>query len=865
MMISRTSNDIATTMMRALLLLPLVASVAAEVGSSGIIARSFVVEFEQGQDLSSYHSKVNPVADTVKTFDYSLFKGATIQFTDDEAAALGVAELRALDSVKNVWPNRVHERPEFNPIRVATAVAAAQRIKRQAINDTFSPHLETQVDRLHAEGITGKGVTIAILDSGIDYNHPALGGCFGPDCLVARGYDFAGDNYTGFNDPIPDGDPMDCSGHGTHVAGIIAAQPNEYGFTGAAPGVRLAAYRVFGCEGGVGDNELLDAYMRAFEDGADIITASIVGRGGWEEDVWSTVVNRIVQSGVPCLVAAGNDGSSGLFSSSVNGTAIASYNTNKIPIFASRANFSVDGGSPQDIVYLRGTPGFAAGLRLPLWTPSFNTSEIAQGCSPFPDNTPDLSGNIVLIRRGGCTFLEKAQNAVARGAQHVLLYDNGVIPAFVTVSVDGLAGIGMVMAETGVNFVNTLASGSEVVLEIVEPDVVQLIVINNTVNGGHPARDTTWSPTYEAKIKPQFGAPGGDILSTIPLSQGGFGVDSGTSMASPFAAAVYALVIESRGPLDPNTLERLLSATANPNLLNDGVQTFPWLAPVAQQGAGIIQAWDAAHAVTFLSRPNIAFNDTDYLEDTTNFTIINTGSEAVTYEIATVSAATAYTFSNDIVPDPFPGMTIDGTFAQLSLSDSRVTVPARSEAAITVIVTPPSIEARRLPVYSGYITLNASNGENLSLPYQGIVGSLNARTVLGSWSVFANATSEVPITANGTLFTLSLNGTDTSAPIPAFQAENVFGSRLVSVVAVRLSDDSSNTTVVSDIFDSPRRWLPRGSPFWDFNGRMADDSFLPAGRYKMRVRALHIFGDSQSSDESQWDQMDSPEFEIRYA
>ncbi|KAH7094934.1 serine-type endopeptidase-like protein [Paraphoma chrysanthemicola] len=859
-------------MMRALLLLPLVASAAAEVASNGVIQRSFIVEFEQGQDLSSYHSKVDPVADTVKTFDYSLFKGATIQFKNDEAAALAVAELRALDSVKNIWPNRLHERPEFNPTRVVTSVASALRVKRQAINDTFSPHLETQVDKLHAEGITGKGVTIAIVDSGIDYNHPALGGCFGPNCLVARGHDFVGNNYTGFNDPIPDDDPMDCSahlldvkGHGTHVAGIIAAQPNEYGFTGAAPGVKLAVYRVFGCEGGAAENELVDASMRAFEDGADIITASVGGTGGWEEDVWSTVINRIVQSGVPFLVAAGNEGSSGLFASSVNGTAIASYNTNKIPIFTSPANFSVDDGSSQDIVYLRGTPGFAAGVRLPLWTPSFNTSEIAQGCSPLPDNTPDLSGNIVLIRRGGCTFLEKAQNAVARGARHVLLYDNGVIPAFVTVSVDGLAGIGMVMAETGVNFVNTLASGSEVVLEIVEPDVVQLVVINNTVNGGHPARDTSWSPTYEAKIKPQFGAPGGDILSTIPLSQGGFGVDSGTSMATPFAAAVYALVRESRGPLNPNTLERLLSATANPNLLNDGVQTFPWLAPVAQQGAGIVQAWDAAHAVTFLSRPNIAFNDTDYLDDTTNFTIINTGNEAVTYEIGTVGAATAYTFSDGIVPDPFPGMTIDGTFAQLSLSDSRVTVPARSEAAITVIVTPPSIEARRLPVYSGYITLNASNGENLSLPYQGIVGSLNAQTVLGSWSVFANATSEVPITSNGTLFTLSLNSTDTSVPIPAFQAEIVFGSPFMSVVAVRLSDDSSNTTVVGDILDSPSRWEPRGSPFWNFNGRMADDSFLPAGRYRMRVRALHIFGDSESLDESQWDQIDSPDFEIRYA
>lgn len=89
----------------------------------------------------------------------------------------------------------------------------------------------TQVDRLHKEGHYGKGIKVAVLDTGVDYTHPALNGglpagqrCFGqPQCQVIGGYDFAGDAYSdGTTDAVPDNDPFaDCPGsmHGTHVAG----------------------------------------------------------------------------------------------------------------------------------------------------------------------------------------------------------------------------------------------------------------------------------------------------------------------------------------------------------------------------------------------------------------------------------------------------------------------------------------------------------------------------------------------------------------------------------------------------------------------------------------------------------------------
>ncbi|RKP27264.1 peptidase S8/S53 domain-containing protein, partial [Syncephalis pseudoplumigaleata] len=111
-------------------------------------------------------------------------------------------------------------------------------------------HVATGVSSLHAEGHYGGGIMIGVIDSGVDYTHPALGGCFGTGCKVAYGYDFVGDNYDGSNTPQPDDDPKEeCTGanrkHGTMVAGIIAAKTKS--LVGVAPDAVLGAYRVTGC------------------------------------------------------------------------------------------------------------------------------------------------------------------------------------------------------------------------------------------------------------------------------------------------------------------------------------------------------------------------------------------------------------------------------------------------------------------------------------------------------------------------------------------------------------------------------------------------------------------------------------------
>lgn len=115
-------------------------------------------------------------------------------------------------------------------------------------------------------------------DIGIDYTHPDLGGCahIGDGCRVIGGHDFVGDAFDGVSDPVPDDDPMDLNGHGTHVAGIIgarAASPN--GVTGVAPGVSFVALKVFGPEGSTWDDIILEAMEAALDMKVDVVKRSL--------------------------------------------------------------------------------------------------------------------------------------------------------------------------------------------------------------------------------------------------------------------------------------------------------------------------------------------------------------------------------------------------------------------------------------------------------------------------------------------------------------------------------------------------------------------------------------------------------------
>ncbi|GKT66375.1 subtilisin-like serine protease PR1C [Colletotrichum tofieldiae] len=384
--------------------------------SSDIVPGAYIVEWEtEAQTSASFYRDLGLDIEHRLDLNFRLFKGVSFRvlnasYNGDTEIARRIGEK---PEVKGIWPVRTIHMPTSKPITTGKkALADSKRSmpgfeERQddlVNSDTLTPHIMTQVDKLRAESFTGKGIRIGIVNSGVDYTHPALGGCFGEGCLVSHGWDLTGDNYFPPESPAPDPDPYDdCVGHGTHVAGIIAAQANEMGFTGAAPDVVLGMYRAWGCSGLSTSDILLDGFNGAYEDGSNIISCSAGQYTGWANDPWAIAASRIVAQGVPVIVSPGNSGRSGMFlaASSATGvdvTAVGSVDNGIIPLLLEAGSYNTgnDTADPQPFGLASGAPKYAENITLPLWAVSNDTISPNDACGVLPDDTPNLSSKVVL-------------------------------------------------------------------------------------------------------------------------------------------------------------------------------------------------------------------------------------------------------------------------------------------------------------------------------------------------------------------------------------------------------------------------------------------------------------------------------------
>ncbi|XXG99686.1 hypothetical protein Hte_006027 [Hypoxylon texense] len=873
-----------------------------------IVKGAYIVEFDGDEDSGTFYQDLS--ADGIEVeqhrmdMKYQLFKGASFHLkgdvTEHEAAASVIA---AKPRVKSIWPVRKIAFPKPDVTQVGSNVTELhRRFKRQEGNGSlFTPHVMTQVDKLLAEGYTGKGLRIGLVDTGVDYTHPALGGCFGKGCLVEYGYDFNGDDPTS-PVPVPDDDPFDdCIGHGTHVAGIIAAQLNEHNFTGAAPGVTLGMYKATGC-GGLTTNEiLLSGFLAAFEAGSDIISCSAGDDSGWSSDPWAIVASRIAEAGVPVIVAPGNSGNLGMWypstpASGLAVTAAGSVENVVLPSLVDAASFSVNNSTQTERFGVRfGSPSFQINATLPLWAVSNDTTSGTDACDALPDDTPDLSDKAVLLRMpasgSACTTTTQAKNLADKGAQYVLWYSqtNSDIPN-VYVSNELIKGVAGVPSEQGAQFISLLNEGDTVTVNINDWTSAALFIHNldNPTTGGYTSRSSSWGPTQEIDVKPQVTTPGGNILSTYPLRLGGYAVLSGTSMATPLLAAIFALVAEARGTKDPQVLRSLISSTAKPNVWFDGETAYnDILAPVAQQGAGLAQALEAAHATTILSESSISFNDSDHFVAERTFTIQNTATEDVTYVLGHTKALTMYTFANKgaavLSSTSFPNPTADG-WAELSFASDEITVPAGGASEVTVTLTPPqSLNATLLPVYSGYITLNSTKEESLVLPYLGVLGSLRRTPIVqagydgGVYLTDTNGHFNIPSAAN-TTFTLARPGGNSSSAgviYPKLVIRPTLGAPTLRADLVALAGAGAGTDAgglpttawkgyetLGPLAGFPAALVPRnGAQSW-FDGVLGDGTIAPEGTYIFVTSGVRVFGDAEKEED--WDVVETVPFVLKY-
>lgn len=459
-------------------------------------------------------------------------------------------------------------------------------------------------------------------------------------------------------------------------------------------------------------------------------------------------------------------------------------------------------------------------------------------------------------------------------------------------------GSGTVTAEQGAAWIDALNQGEGVQLQFGSSGAGDSIYLQtkNTLTGGFASMFTSWGPTLEMNVYPKVGAPGGNILSTFLLSQGGYAVFSGTSMATPFVAATYALIQEVRrknGNGGGVNLATLLSSTSQARFWNDGSGTLNDLAPVPQQGPGLVQAYDAAFTNTFLTTSSISFNDTNHMPENATFTLENSGSDTITYTLSNIPAIGMYVLTNDVEdysPASFPNP-IFAASASLNFSPNLVNLAPGERAFITVTPSPPVSDLDfntpsdgQLPVYSGYITINGSNGDNLTIPYLGLDGSLYQAdnidpaksTMLGCTSEgheyncnTANLTYTVPYpTAAPSIITGAIKY---SGEYPEASLTIVLGSALVRADVIPVSSNYSGSTMtvlgnktVGSVYGYPVKYVDR---FDDvnilFTGMLADGTVVPAGEYALAVRALKLYGDPE--EVSDYTTLKMIPFKLEYA
>lgn len=634
-----------------------------------------------------------------------LFNGLSI-----DAPATELSKISRIAGVKNVWPVVTETLPPYT---------------KEAAADLYTALAQTGADIAQSSlGLTGTGVRVAVMDTGIDYNHPDLGGCFGPTCRVAYGYDLVGDAFNA--DPTspsynpaatPDNDPDDCGGHGSHVAGIIGANGVV---KGVAPGVTFGAYRVFGCNGSTTSDIMVAAMERVLADNMQVLNMSIGSSFQWPEYPTAKAATRLVNKGVSVVASIGNSGTSGLYAAGAPGVGdkvigIASFDNTHLRLRILRI-------TPDN----RGIGFFAAtGAPAPPTSGTFpmartgTTSSTADACNAL--SAGSLTGKVVLIRRGTCTFNTKAFNAQNAGAAGVVLYNNA-------------AG----------TLNPTVTGPPHITIPVVAIDVTQGAVINSRLAAG--SVDMTWTAEMasfpsstgnlissfssyglaaDLSLKPDIGAPGGNIYSTYPVERGGYATLSGTSMASPHTAGAVALLLESKPRTPANAVNAILQNSASPKAWW-GNPASGLLDNVHRQGAGMLQIDKSILATTRVEPSKLSLGESQNGPSIRSISITNNSASSRTYTLTNVAALATgpNTFTQSFFNAPAAV-----AYSVAGVPASSVVVPAGGSVSVDVTITVNSGLADG-SLYGGYLVFTSDLGSTLRVPYSGFKGDYQAVQVL---------------------------------------------------------------------------------------------------------------------------------------
>jgi minor extracellular serine protease Vpr len=467
---------------------------------------------------------------------------------------------------------------------------------------------------VHDAGYDGTGVRVAVLDSGIDYTHAALGGSGNPaeyaandptiiepgtfpTAKVVGGYDFVGSNWYGSGGPplAPDPDPLDDgpgAGHGTHVAHIIG------GVGGVAPGVDLYAVKVCSsistaCSG-IALMEGMEFAVDPNGDGdpgdhVDVINMSLgADYGNAYDDDLSFAVDNATALGVLTVAAAGNGADkpyvAGTPANAPTAISVAQTNVPSAiqPLLEIVSAAVFQAWSAPLTARIEGPLqyGDGAGGQLLGCSLGPDPNAVDPGTEPFPPGS--LTGKIVLVDRGVCNFSIKIYNVQRGGGVAGII--GLVAPGDPFAGSYGAGGPytipGYMISQADSNLLKSLLPGG---VTVAFDPAFGIPLIQHMV--GSSSRGPAMGSSI---IKPEIGAPGASV-SAIAGTGTGEGPFGGTSGASPMVAGSAALLLQAYPGRSPLEVKAALMNSAETDIMNLPAFFGGTLAPISRIGGGEVR------------------------------------------------------------------------------------------------------------------------------------------------------------------------------------------------------------------------------------------------------------------------------------
>lgn len=544
-----------------------------------------------------------------------------------------LAEVRGLGGRELARVNKAHNavavRIDASRVQALSALPGVVTIRpvrnyQMALSETV-PYIGASA--VHAIGVDGTGVRVAVIDSGVDYTHRNLGGggrvadyvaAYGtstgdarnttldglfPTMKVVNGFDFVGEQWP--NGPrTEDPDPIDFDGHGTHVADIIAGFSLDGTHKGVAPGAKLLALKacssVSTACSGIALLKAMDFAMDPNGDGdlsdaVDVINMSLGSDYGQEQDDLSEASQIATEFGIVVVAAAGNSGDKPyIVSTPSTAPGAISVAETQVP---SAAVVPLVINSPASIA--RTDPNTATLAFAPITNDVTGiVAFVGRGCpadaiapgSPADTYLANPAGKIALIDRGACNVSLKIDRAAQAGAIAVLI---GLVAPGDAVSFSFGGGTHFVPS-----LVITQATSSLIKTNIAAPINVTLKksasipIVTGMV--GSSARGPGYSHN---SVKPDLGAPGASVSAQVGTGAGetAFG---GTSGATPMIAGAAALLLQAHPDREPFEIKSLLMNTAETHIFINPATQPGVLAPITRIGGGEVRVDRAAASTT---------------------------------------------------------------------------------------------------------------------------------------------------------------------------------------------------------------------------------------------------------------------------